>query len=101
MIDKDLLKRAVVGIEKYSQGHCAVAHILIELECDYQATASISYLISKTGLTKPTVYSALSMLQKDNLITKSKDFVNTYIFDRTRVERLIDQYLKKSSIPDV
>lgn len=99
-MDKDLLKKAVVGIEKYSQGHCLVANILIELEYEYQATASIPYLISKTGLTKPTVYSALSMLQKDQLITKSKDFVNTYIFDRTRVEKLIDQYLKKISIPD-
>jgi hypothetical protein len=99
-MDKELLKKAVVGIEKYSQGHCLVACVLIELECDYQATASIPYLISKTGLTKPTVYSALSMLQKDKLITKNQDFVNTYIFDKTRVQQLTDQYLKKISIPD-
>jgi Fe2+ or Zn2+ uptake regulation protein len=99
MKNKIQLKKAIQDMEKYSHGHRAVANILIELEDDYQTTASVPYLMDKTGLTKPTIYAALKVLQKDNVVSKNHDFINTYLFNKERVDQIIDQCQRRMNIP--
>jgi DNA-binding MarR family transcriptional regulator len=100
MKNKKELQKAIKEMEKYSLGHRSVANILIELESEYQTTASVQYLMDKTGFTKPTVYAALRVLQKDNMFSKSHDFTNTYTFNKERIAQIIEQFEHKIAIPN-
>ena len=98
MNDKHQFKEAIHNIEKYSESQCKVADILIDLEKNYEATASVKYIIEKTNLTLPTVYTALNLFQKDKILSKSKDFKNTYIFSKDRIQEIIDYYYYKKDL---
>jgi DNA-binding MarR family transcriptional regulator len=100
MQNKERYKKALEYSEKYSVGHMKVINILIDLEVNHETTASVKYLIDKTGLTMPTVYSALKALQKDSVIIKSSHFANTYVFNQERIEQIIEQVEYKQSIPN-
>ena len=97
-MDKNQFATAFKNIEKYSDAQCKIAEVLIELEKDYEVTASVKYIIEKTNLTLPTVYNALKLFQKDKIILKNKNFQNTYTFNKERVQEIIDYYIKKKKL---
>ncbi|CAF4177978.1 unnamed protein product [Rotaria magnacalcarata] len=55
-----------------------------------KVTGSIEYLIKATGLTKPTVYTSLKILKKDNLLIKNNDYRNTYDINSLKIDEIIN-----------
>jgi Fe2+ or Zn2+ uptake regulation protein len=98
MDNKEQFKEAIHNIEKYSKAQSKVADVLVDLAVNYETIASAKYIIDKTNLTRPTVYAALDLFQKDSILTKNKNFKNTYIFNKERIQKIIDYYKHKKEL---
>jgi len=98
MKNKEEFFEALKGLEKYSNSTYKLIETLLKIESDYRVTGSIEYLMKATGLTKPTVYTSLKILKKDNILIKNDDYRNTYDFNALKMEDIINQYKQHQSI---
>lgn len=98
MKNKNLLKTAIRSTERYSDSQYKVFDLLIDLASGSEVSASAKFIIERTKLTMPTVYSALKILQKDNILVKSPSANNTYKFNQEKLEEVTELHNNKISI---
>ena len=98
MKNKEEFLKALHGLEKYTNATSKLIETILKIESDYRVTGSIEYLIKATGLTKPTVYTSLKILKKDNLLIKNDDYRNTYDINSLKIDEIINQYKQNQSI---
>jgi Fe2+ or Zn2+ uptake regulation protein len=98
MKNKNLLKTALRSTERYSDSQYRVFDLLVDIANDSEVSASVKFIIDRTKLTMPTVYTALKALQKDDIIIKSPSANNTYKFNQGKLEEITELYNNKKSI---
>ena len=97
-INKMILQKAIDNLESYSNSKKKILSLLLELSEDNEAAVSAKSLIKMTGLTMPTVYTALKGLQKEEVIYKNPNSPNSFKFNVGKLEKIQSSYLKKMSI---
>jgi len=93
MENKELIKKAIRSTEKYSEAQYKVFDLLADIEVNREINVSAKFIINRTGLTMPTVYSALKIFQKDNVLMKT--YNNTYKFNYEKLKQIIELYNNK------
>jgi DNA-binding MarR family transcriptional regulator len=94
-MDKMLLQKAIKDIESYSNSKKKIFSLLLELAEDNEVSISAQSLIKMTGLTMPTVYTALKTLQKDEVIFKNPSSPNSFKFNKDKLDKIQSSYTKK------
>lgn len=94
MITPNIIKNAIRSTEKYSTAQYKVFDLLADIETNGEINASVKFIMERTKLTMPTVYSALRLFQKDNVIIKN--YSNTYKFNQEKLKQIIDLHHNKS-----
>lgn len=97
-MDKMLLQKAIKDIESYSKSKKQIFSLLLELAEDNEVSISAQSLIKMTGLTMPTVYTALKTLQKDEVIFKNPSSPNSFKFNKDKLDKIQSSYTKKIAI---
>jgi len=98
MKNKEEFLKALHGLEKYTNATSKLIETILKIESDYKVTGSIEYLMKATGLTKPTVYTSIRILKKDNFIIKNNEYRNTYDINPLKIDEIINQYKQNQSI---
>lgn len=93
MKNQDLIKDAIRSTEKYSTAQYKVFDLLVDIAVNEEVNASVKFIMERTKLTMPTVYSALKAFQRDNVMVKI--YNNTYKFNDNKFKQLIDLYNNK------
>lgn len=95
MMDKMLLQKAIAEMENYSPSKKKILSLLLNLEEGQEVSISAKSLIKLSGLTMPTVYTALKALQKDEIIFKNPSSPNSFKFNISNLEKIESSYNKK------
>ena len=95
MMDKMLLQKAIAEMENYSPSKKKILSLLLNLEEGEEVIISAKSLIKLSGLTMPTVYTALKALQKDEIIVKNPSSPNSFKFNILNLEKIESSYNKK------
>lgn len=94
-MDKMLLQKAINELESYSNSKKKIFSLLLDLSEDNEVSISAQSLIKMTGLTMPTVYTALKALQKDEVIFKNPSSPNNFKFNKDKLDKIQSSYTKK------
>ena len=94
-MDKMLLQKAINELESYSNSKKKILSLLLSLSEDNEVSISAQSLIKMTGLTMPTVYTALKTLQKDEIIFKNPSSPNSFKFNQDKLDKIQSSYTKK------
>lgn len=94
-MDKNLIKKAIRSTEKYSASQYKVFDVLVDLSINDEINASVRYLMDRSGLTMPTVYTALRLLQRDKVLIKNAGFSNSYSLNKEKLEQVLELHRAK------
>ncbi len=94
MTSANIIKKAIRSTEKYTAAQYQVFDLLADIETSNEINASVKFIMERTKLTMPTVYTALKILRKDKIITK--EHTNTYSFNPEKLRQIIDVHNNKN-----
>lgn len=94
-MNKMLIQKAINELESYSNSKKKIFSLMLDLSEDNEVSISAQSLIKMTGLTMPTVYTALKALQKDEVIFKNPVSPNSFKFNKDKLDKIQSSYLKK------
>ena len=93
-----MLKEAIKSYGKYTDNQCKVLCALIDFAVDGWVYVPVKKLHEKTGVTRPTVYAALNVLQIDGIITKDRDHDGAFRIQQDKIDLIISLYKKSSNL---
>lgn len=98
MINKELLIQAIPHSELYTESESKILQEFVKIAIEEKIIVSAKYLIKLTGLSVTTVYTSLRSLQKDGIIIKLNNEVNSYEFNKEKINQLIQLYQNKQAM---
>jgi Fe2+ or Zn2+ uptake regulation protein len=97
MENKKMLKESVESLDRYTSNQCKVFNALVDLSVDNLVYASVMDLHKRTGVTRPTVYSAINAFQRDGIITKDFENFGSFKFQQDKIDLLLKLHAKKAN----
>lgn len=92
--DKDILYQAINSYGKYTDNQNKVLCALVDNAVNDMVFAPVTKLNKQTGVTRPTIYSTLKVLQIDGIIQKESDSKGLFKLNQDKISFIIDTYKK-------
>ncbi len=93
--DKDMLYQAIESYGKYTDNQNKVLCALINNAVDDMVFAPVTKLNKQTGVTRPTIYATLKVLQIDDLIKKEPDSKGLFKLNQNKISFILNTYKKQ------
>lgn len=92
--DKDMLYQAIESYGKYTENQNKVLCALVNNAVDDMVFAPVTKLNKQTGVTRPTIYASLKVLQIDGIVTKEPDSKGLFKLNKDKISFIINTYKK-------
>jgi Fe2+ or Zn2+ uptake regulation protein len=94
MSNTEEIKKAIRSLGRYTENQCKVFDELINLAADNITYFSVVDMNKKINVTRPTIYNALKVFIKDNIL-EDNNKIGTYAFQKDTLDLLLKLYKKK------
>jgi len=94
MSDTEEIKKAIRSLGRYTENQCKVFDELINLAADNITYFSVVDMNKKIDVTRPTIYNALKVFIKDNIL-EDNNKIGTYKFQKDTLDLLLKLYKNK------
>lgn len=98
MTSKKLLKEAVSASGKYSSNHIKVFNILVDHAVDDKVFLPVKDIQNISNMKRSSIYFALNNFQKDGILIKDKTQMGAFVFQKEKIEFLVDSYKTKKKL---
>ena len=89
-----MFRQAVQEFGKYTDNQSKVLCFLVENAVDNLVYTPVTKLSKKTGVTRPSIYSALNVLQIDGIIHKDQDTKGAFNIQQEKIDFILNSYKK-------
>jgi hypothetical protein len=89
-----MLNEAIISYGKYTDNQRKVLCALVDLSVEGFVFVPVKKLNEITGVTRPTIYAALNVLQIDGIIIKDKDHAGGFRIQQNKIDLIISLYKK-------
>ena len=97
MIKKEgmkMFRQAVEEYGKYTDNQSKVLCALVENAVDNLVYTPVAKLNKQTGVTRPTIYAALNVLQIDGIISKDINIKGAFKIQQEKINFILNSYKK-------
>ena len=98
--NKELLLAAIDDYDPYNKSQRKLLKAFVELAVNDCVATSITSISKLIGVTRPAIYTNLSLLEKDGFITKIKSAkanLGEYKINHNKLDYIIEVYTKKQN----
>lgn len=93
-----MLNEAIIFYGKYTRNQRKVLCALVDIAVEGFVYIPVKKIHEITGVTRPTVYTVLNVLQIDGIIVKDKDQKGAFRIQQDKIDRIISLYKKSSNL---
>ena len=93
-----MLNEAIISYGKYTDNQRKVFCALVDLAVEGFVYVPVKKLHEITGVTRPTIYAVLNVLQIDGIIVKDKDHAGAFRIQQDKIDFIISLYEKSSNL---
>ena len=93
-----MLNEAVINYGKYTDNQRKVLCALVDLAVDGWVYVPVKKLHEITGVTRPTIYASLNVLQIDGIIIQDKNHKGAFYIQEDKINLIISLYKKANNL---
>ena len=94
--DMTIYKQAIEAYGKYTDNQSKILCALIENSVNNLVYTPVTKLNKQTGVTRPTIYATLNVLQIDGLIVKDSNTRGAFKIQQEKIDFILNSYKKMS-----
>ena len=101
MYNKEIIKKAIDKYDVYSPSQRDVLKLFIDISINHRVHASVRYISEHTELKKSTIYFAINLFLKDEIIYRDSGASKALMLSKGRLEDILDIYKKKYPMENI
>ena len=101
MKNKEFIKKAIDKYDAYSRSQRDVLKLFIDISINHRVHASVKYISEQTSLKKSTIYFAINLFLKDEIIHRDTGASKALMLSKSKIQEILDIYKQKYSMENI
>ena len=98
---KKLIKKAIDKYDVYSPRQRDVLKLFVDVSINHRVHASVKYISEQTELKKSTIYFAINLFLKDEIIYRDYGASKALMLSKRKLQDILDIYKQKYSMENI